>query len=147
MPLAELGEYIKQVIAREQKSSLYLQKILQTKLIKVDLCQYKKMTSTPYPVLQNYIFKKTKKLLHIKEYKELLKPILIAYHHFTKISENKIWVEDLQYNSLQKWFNRLQDVIIKARRNWSQTHSLKSKEYYKHLKNVNFPNQLVVIPL
>ena len=28
------------------------------------------------------------------------------------MSENKTWAEDLQYNLLWKWFNRLQDVII-----------------------------------
>ena len=31
---------------------------------------------------------------------------------FTKMSENKIWAEDPQYDSLRKWFNRLQDIII-----------------------------------
>ena len=31
---------------------------------------------------------------------------------FTKMSENKIWAEDPQYDSLWKWFNQLQDVII-----------------------------------
>ena len=31
---------------------------------------------------------------------------------FTKISKNKTWAEDPQYDSLWKWFNQLQDVII-----------------------------------
>ena len=58
-------------------------------------------------------FHKTKKLLHIKEYKELLEPTLDRISlFFTKMSENKTWAEDSQYDSLWKWFNRLQDVII-----------------------------------
>jgi len=28
------------------------------------------------------------------------------------MSENKTWAKDLQYDSLWKWFNRLQDIII-----------------------------------
>jgi len=48
-------------------------------------------------------FHKTKKLLCIKEYKELLKPILDCISlFFTKMSENKTWAEDLQYDSLWK---------------------------------------------
>ena len=31
---------------------------------------------------------------------------------FTKMSENKTWAEDPQYDSLWKWSNQLQDVII-----------------------------------
>jgi len=58
-------------------------------------------------------FCKNKKLLYIKEYKELLEPTLDRISlFFTKISENKSWAEDLQYDSLWKWFNRLQDIII-----------------------------------
>jgi len=58
-------------------------------------------------------FQKTKKLLCIKEYKELLEPTLDCISpFFTKMSENKIWAEDSQYDSLWKWFNQLQDVII-----------------------------------
>ena len=46
-------------------------------------------------------FCKTKKLLRIKEYKELLEPTLDhILPFFTKISENKTWAEDLQYDSL-----------------------------------------------
>jgi len=53
-------------------------------------------------------FRKNKKLLCIKEYKELLEPILDHISpFFTKMSENKIWAEDPQYDSLWKWFNRL----------------------------------------
>ena len=56
---------------------------------------------------------KTKKLLCIKEYKELLKPILDHISlFFAKISKNKIWAEDPQYDSLWKWFNQLQNVIM-----------------------------------
>ena len=58
-------------------------------------------------------FCKTKKLLCIKEYKELLEPILDhILPFFTKMSKNKTWAKDPQYNSLWKWFNQLQDVII-----------------------------------
>ena len=58
-------------------------------------------------------FHKTKKLLCIKEYKELLEPTLDRISpFFTKMSEDKFWAENLQYDSLWKWFNRLQDVII-----------------------------------
>jgi len=58
-------------------------------------------------------FRKTKKLLCIKEYKELLEPTLDHISpFFTKISENKTWAEDPQYDLLWKWFNQLQDVII-----------------------------------
>jgi len=46
-------------------------------------------------------FRKTKKLLCIKEYKELLEPTLDRISlFFTKISENKTWAEDPQYDSL-----------------------------------------------
>ena len=55
-------------------------------------------------------FHKTKKLLCIKKYKELLEPILDQISSFfTKISKSKTWAKDLQYNSLWKWFNWLQD--------------------------------------
>jgi len=48
-------------------------------------------------------FRKNKKLLHIKEYKELLEPILDRISpFFTKMSENKTWAEDPQYDSLWK---------------------------------------------
>jgi len=48
-------------------------------------------------------FCKTKKLLCIKEYKELLEPILdCILPFFTKMSENKIWAKDPQYDSLWK---------------------------------------------
>jgi len=58
-------------------------------------------------------FCKTKKLLRIKEYKELLEPTLdYILLFFTKMSENKIWTEDPQYDPLWKWFNQLQNVII-----------------------------------
>ena len=46
-------------------------------------------------------FCKTKKLLCIKEYKELLEPTLDCISlFFAKISKNKIWAEDPQYDSL-----------------------------------------------
>ena len=86
---------------------------LYDRLVEADPCWYKVddfyFVSCP-PELH---FHKTKKLLHIKEYKELLEPTLdCILPFFTKMSENKTWAEDLQYNLLWKWFNRLQDVII-----------------------------------
>jgi len=46
-------------------------------------------------------FCKTNKLLHIKEYKELLEPTLdCILPFFTKMSENKTWAEDPQYDLL-----------------------------------------------
>jgi len=51
-------------------------------------------------------FHKNKKLLRIKEYKELLEPTLDRISpFFTKMSKNKTWAEDPQYDSLWKWFN------------------------------------------
>jgi len=44
---------------------------------------------------------------------ELLEPTLDRIlPFFTKISENKTWAKNLQYDSLWKWFNQLQDIII-----------------------------------
>jgi len=58
-------------------------------------------------------FCKTKKLLRIKKYKELLEPTLDCISSFfTKMSKNKSWAENPQYDSLWKWFNQLQDVTI-----------------------------------
>jgi len=76
---------------------------LYDKLIEADPCWYKVddfyFVSCP-PELH---FHKTKKLLCIKEYKELLEPILDRISpFFTKMSENKTWAEDPQYDSLWK---------------------------------------------
>ena len=86
---------------------------LYDRLVKADSCWYKVddfyFASCP-PELH---FCKTKKLLYIKEYKELLEPILDCISpFFTKMSENKTWAENPQYDPLWKWFNQLQDVII-----------------------------------
>jgi len=69
---------------------------LYDRLIKVNLCWHKVddfyFASCPLELH----FHKTKKLLCIKKYKELLEPILDCISlFFTKISENKIWAEDL----------------------------------------------------
>jgi len=79
---------------------------LYNKLVEADLCWHKVdnfyFASCP-PELH---FRKNKKLLRIKEYKELLEPTLDHISpFFTKISENKIWAKDSQYDSLWKWFN------------------------------------------
>jgi len=79
---------------------------LYDKLVKADPCWHKVdnlyFSSCP-PELH---FCKNKKLLCIKEYKELLEPILDRISpFFTKMSENKTWAKDPQYDSLWKWFN------------------------------------------
>jgi len=68
---------------------------LYNKLVKADPCWYKVdnlyFSSCP-PELH---FCKNKKLLCIKEYKELLEPTLdCILPFFTKISKNKTWAED-----------------------------------------------------
>jgi len=45
---------------------------------------------------------------------------------FTKMSKNKTWAEDPQYDLLWKWFNRLQDVIIELDKTG---HKLTAKEW------------------
>ena len=76
---------------------------LYNKLVEADPCWHKVdnlyFSSCP-PELH---FRKNKKLLHIKEYKELLEPTLNRISpFFTKMSENKTWAEDPQYDSLWK---------------------------------------------
>jgi len=76
---------------------------LYNKLVEADPCWHKVdnlyFSSCP-PELH---FRKNKKLLCIKEYKELLEPILDRISSFfTKMSENKTWAEDPQYDSLWK---------------------------------------------
>ena len=76
---------------------------LYDRLIEADPCWYKvdNFYFASYP--PELHFCKTKKLLHIKEYKELLEPTLDCISlFFTKMSENKTWAEDLQYDSLWK---------------------------------------------
>ena len=97
------------------------------RLVEADPCWYKVddfyFASCP-PELH---FHKTKKLLHIKEYKELLEPTLDRISpFFTRMSENKTWAEDPQYDSLWKWFNWLQDVIIELDK---IGHKLTAKEW------------------
>jgi len=70
-------------------------------LIKTSVCYHKidKVIFTTCP--PELHFHKTKKLLCIKEYKELLEPTLDHISpFFIKMSENKTWAEDLQYDSL-----------------------------------------------
>ena len=95
-------------------------------------------------------FCKTKKLLCIKEYKELLEPTLDCISlFFTKISKNKTWTKDPQYDSLWKWFNRLQDVIIELDKSG---HKLTTKEWRmlksacKYLKDVDFSKLATRVP-
>jgi len=76
---------------------------LYDRLVEADPCWYKidnfYFASCP-PKLHFY---KTKKLICIKEYKELLESILdCILPFFTKMSKNKTWAEDPQYDSLWK---------------------------------------------
>jgi len=91
-----------------------------------------------------------KKLSYIKEYKELLEPTLDRISSFfTKMSKNKTWAENPQYDSLWKWFNWLQDIIIELD---EIGHKLTAKEWrilkgaYKHLKNVDFSKLATRVP-
>ena len=119
-------------------------------LVETSACYYKVgkviFTSCP-PELH---FRKTKKLLRIKEYKELLEPTLDRISlFFTKMSENKTWAENPQYDLLWKWFNRLQDIIIELD---DIGHKLSAKEWRmlkgacKHLKNVDFSKPASRVP-
>jgi len=123
---------------------------LYDKLVEADPCWYKVddfyFLSCP-PELH---FHKNKKLLHIKEYKELLEPTLDHISlFFTKMSENKTWAEDPQYDSLWKWFNQLQDIIIELD---EIGHKLIAKEWRilkgacQHLKNVDFSKLATRVP-
>ena len=123
---------------------------LYDKLIEADSCWHKVddfyFSSCP-PELH---FHENKKLLHIKEYKELLEPTLDRISpFFTKMSENKTWAEDPQYDSLWKWFNRLQDIIIELD---EIGHKLTAKEWRvlkgacKRLKNVDFSKPATRVP-
>ena len=123
---------------------------LYDKLVEADPCWYKVddfyFASCP-PELH---FRKNKKLLCIKEYKELLEPTLDRISpFFTKISENKTWAEDPQYDSLWKWLNRLQDIIIELD---EIGHKLIAKEWRilkgacKRLKNVDFSKPATRVP-
>jgi len=119
-------------------------------LVKTSACYHKigKVIFTTCP--PELHFHKTKKLLHIKEYKELLEPTLDRISpFFTKMSENKIWAENPQYDSLWKWFNQLQDVIIELD---DIGHKLSAKEWRmlkgacKRLKNVDFSKPASRVP-
>jgi len=120
------------------------------KLVEADPCWHKidnlYFSSCP-PELH---FCKNKKLLRIKEYKELLEPTLDRISpFFTKMSKNKTWAEDPQYDSLWKWFNRLQDIIIELD---EIGHKLIAKEWRilkgtcKHLKNIDFSKPATRVP-
>ena len=96
---------------------------LYNRLIEADPCWYKVddfyFVSCP-PELH---FHKTKKLLYIKEYKELLKPTLDCISlFFTKISKNKTWAEDPQYDSLEI-VQSTAGYNYRAEQNWSQAYS------------------------
>ena len=75
-----------------------------------------------------------------------LRSYIIFFH---KMSENKTWAEDPQYNSLWKWFNRLQDIIIELD---EIGHKLTAKEWRilkgtcKYLKNVDFSKPATRVP-
>jgi len=96
---------------------------LYNRLIEADLCWYK--VDDFYFVFcpPELHFCKTKKLLYIKEYKELLKPTLDCISlFFTKISKNKTWAEDPQYDSLEI-VQSTAGYNYRAEQNWSQAYS------------------------
>jgi len=96
---------------------------LYDRLIEADLCWYK--VDDFYFVFcpPELHFCKTKKLLYIKEYKELLKPTLDCISlFFTKISKNKTWAEDPQYDSLEI-VQSTAGYNYRAEQNWSQAYS------------------------
>ena len=68
---------------------------------------------------------------------------------FTKMSKNKIWAKDPQYDSLWKWFNQLQDVIIELKK---IGHKLTAKEWRmlksacKRLKDVDLSKPATRVP-
>ena len=85
---------------------------LSNKLVKADFCQYKVDDFYFASCLPELHFQKTKKLLYIKEYKELLEPILDHIpSFFTKMSENKTQAKNPQYNTLWKQFNCVTNFI------------------------------------
>jgi len=72
---------------------------LYNRLIKADPCWHKVDNFCFASCSPELHFCKTKKLLCIKEYKELLEPTLDHISpFFTKMSENKTWAEDPQYD-------------------------------------------------
>ena len=119
---------------------------LYDKLIEADLCWHKVDNFYFVSCLPELHFRKNKKLLCIKEYKELLDHISLF---FTKMSENKTWAEDPQYDSLWKQFNRLQDIIIELN---EIGYKLTAKEWRvlkdacKPLKNVDFFKPATRVP-
>jgi len=123
---------------------------LYDKLVEADSCWHKVDDFYFAFCPPELYFCKNKKLLCIKEYKELLELTLDHISpFFTKMSENKTWAEDLQYDSLWKWFNRLQDIIIEL----DETgHKLTAKEWRilkgtcKRLKNVDFSKPATRVP-
>ena len=123
---------------------------LYDKLIEANPCWHKVDNFYFVSCLLELHFCKTKKLLYIKEYKELLEPTLDCISlFFTKMSENKTWTEDLQYNSLWRWFNQLQNVIIELDK---IGHKLTTKKWRmlkdtcKHLKDVDLSKPATRVP-
>ena len=123
---------------------------LYDRLVEADPCWYKVDDFYFAFCLPELHFCKTKKLLCIKEYKELLEPTLdCILLFFTKMSKNKTWAKDPQYDSLWKWFNQLQDVIIELDK---IGHKLTAKEQRmlkgtcKCLKNVDFFKPATRVP-
>jgi len=123
---------------------------LYDKLVEVDPCWHKVDNLYFAFCPPELYFRKNKKILRIKEYKELLEPTLDWISpFFTKMSENKSWAEDPQYDSLWKWFNRLQDIIIELD---EIGHKLTAKKWRilkgtcKRLKNVDFSKPATRVP-
>ena len=68
MPLAEIGECTKQVIAGENRNphSIYKKSYKQKSLLKQTTVSTKQTTSISHPIPQNYIFKKNKEVIIYK---------------------------------------------------------------------------------
>ena len=68
MPLAEIGECTKQVIAGKNRNphSIYKKSYKQKSLLKQTTVSTKQTTSISHPIPQNYIFKKNKEVIIYK---------------------------------------------------------------------------------
>lgn len=87
-------------------------------------------------------FRQTKKLLRIKEFKNLVEPTLDRISPFFKyIGEERIWAMDERLDPIWVWFKRLEDIVIEMDtigHNFSNGEWRMIKGACKRLKNVDF---------